>query len=392
MIGRTGAEDGGEGARAPRRGRHAVLHRLRFRGRDLRIEAYHGYGTRETVYLKGRVLRDPGIREADADAGYLRNLGNSLRRALTDEVPYARVRARFGDSVAEGPTDREGYFYIPLPLAAPPATDTAWHTVQLELLDPLPRGGEAVRAEAEVLIPPEDSELGIISDIDDTIVRTEATNLLRMLRIVLLTSAHSRMPFDHVDSLYRALKRGSDGARTNPIFYVSSSPWNFFDLLKEFFRVHDIPKGPLFLRDWDFSPRKVLGMGHQEHKLVRIRHLFDRYPGLSFLLIGDSGQEDPEIYREIALEQPDRVVAIYIRSVTTPARDGEVRAFAEEVRAAGVEMLLVREKKEAAEHAVEKGLIPREALSRMRAEDARAEAIAEAEAGLLEKVVNPDAR
>jgi phosphatidate phosphatase APP1 len=243
-----------------------------------------------------------------------------------------------------------------------------------------------------VLIPPEDSEFGIISDIDDTIVRTEATNLLRMLRIVLLTSAHSRMPFDHVDSLYRALKRGSDGARTNPIFYVSSSPWNFFDLLKEFFRVHDIPKGPLFLRDWDFSPRKVLGMGHQEHKLVRIRHLFDRYPDLPFLLIGDSGQEDPEIYREIALEHPDRVVAVYIRSVTTPARDREVQAFAEEVRAAGVDMLLVREKTEAAEHAVEKGLIPREALSRMRAEDARAEAIAEAEAGLLEKVVNPDAR
>jgi phosphatidate phosphatase APP1 len=79
------------------------------------------------------------------------------------------------------------------------------------------------------------------------------------------------MPFDHVDLLYRALQLGPDGEGLNPIFYVSSSPWNLYDLLEEFFRVHGIPEGPLFLRDWDFSPLKLLRMGHQDHKLTQDR-------------------------------------------------------------------------------------------------------------------------
>jgi phosphatidate phosphatase APP1 len=209
-----------------------------------------------------------------------------------------------------------------------------------------------------------------------------------MLKIVLLTSAHSRMPFDHVDSLYRALERGTTGTKHNPIFYLSSSPWNFYDLLEEFFRVHDIPEGPLFLRDWNFSPRKLLGMGHQEHKLVRLRHLFEVYADLDWVLIGDSGQEDPEIYREAVREYADRVKAIYIRDVSPPARGREVHAIADEVRAMGVEMLLVEEKTEAAVHAAENGLIAEEALRRMRAEDAEHER----EPDLLEKLISPDAR
>ncbi len=343
-----------------RRGRHAVLHRLR-RGRRLRIDAYHGYGTRDLLHVRGRVLRDAGVGRVGPDDRVLRNLGNTLRRALTDEVPGARVRARFRGVVREVVTDRNGFFDIVLPVSDELLPPGVWHEVELVLLDPLPADGAAVRASSRVLVPPPDAEFGVISDIDDTVVRSDVTTWHRMLRIVLLTNAHSRTPFEHVDSLYRALKAGPDGTARNPIFYVSSSPWNLYDLLEEFFRVHGIPEGPLFLRDWAMSPRQLLGMGHHEHKLERIRALFDLYAELPWVLIGDSGQEDPEIYREVVREYPGRVRAIYIRDVTTPARDREVHAIADEVRAMGVEMLLVKEKNEAAAHAAEHGLIIRAA-------------------------------
>jgi phosphatidate phosphatase APP1 len=377
-----------EPGRPRRRARHGLLHRLRRRPALLRIEAYHGYGTTDRFFLKGRVLRDPGVRAYDADAGVVHNLKNTVRRALTDEVPFARVRARFGEAEAVCRADREGYFAMVLPLSEPPPVGVHWHTVRLELLDPQPREPEHARAEARVLVPPADAEFGVISDIDDTVVRTEVVSVLRMLRIVLLTSAHTRMPFDHVDSLYRALERGSDGERHNPIFYLSSSPWNFYDLLEAFFRVHGIPEGPLFLRDWNFSPRKMLKMGHQEHKLVRLRHLLDVYPDLQWVLIGDSGQEDPEIYLQAAREHPGRILAIYIRDVTSEKRHREVQRLAQEARDAGTEMLLVDEKTEAAEHAVRSGLIEENALDRMRQEDAAAPA----EPDTFEKLVNPEAR
>lgn len=377
---------GASAAITGRRRRAARLHALRLRRPRLRIEAYHGHGTAKRLYIMGRVLRDPGVRPADAASGVLRNLKNTLRRALTNEVPNARVAARIGQSAAEARADDEGFFRIVLDLDGRLPGPGPWHDVELELLEPA--APSRVVATARVLVPSADAEYGVVSDIDDTVVRTEATNWLRMLRIVLLTNAHSRMPFANVDALYRALRSGSDGRRQNPIFYLSSGPWNFHDLLEEFLRVHGIPGGPLLLRNWDASPRRLVGMKHGDHKLVRLRHLLEVHDTLPWVFIGDSGQEDPEIYRDVALACPGRVRAIYIRSVVAGSRADEVRAIRDELAEHGVAMLLVDEKTEAAAHAAEHGLITRAALEEMRRQDRAPEP----EAGLLEKVVNPDAR
>jgi phosphatidate phosphatase APP1 len=378
-------EPGGPDGQVRRRRRHSLLHRLRRRGARLRIAAYHGYGSDEAVYLKGRVLRDPGARPVNADDGVLRNLKNTVRRALTDEVPYARVRVRYAGVETEARANAGGFFGAVVRGPHPPGA-RPWRTAELEILEPEPGHPEEARATALVLVPPPDAEFGVISDIDDTVVRTEATQWLRMLRIVLLTSPHTRMPFQKVDELYHALQRGSDGQRQNPIFYLSSSPWNLFELLDEFFRVHGLPEGPLFLREWNASPLRMLRMDHQSHKITRIRHLLRLYPRLPWVLIGDSGQEDPEIYRDAVREFPGRIRAVYIRSVTTPARDRQVREIAAEVRDLGSDLRLVREKTDAAAHAAEHGWIAPDAYERMLVDEPPPEP------DLLEKLVNPEAR
>jgi phosphatidate phosphatase APP1 len=108
------------------------------------------------------------------------------------------------------------------------------------------------------------------------------------------------------------------------------------------------------LRDW--SPTKL--RDHGEHKLGVIRTLLATYPDLPFVMIGDSGEQDPEIYRRIVYEHPDRIFAVYIRDVTTPERDAEVRKISEELRDLGVEMLLTPGTTEAAGHAEGLGLVP----------------------------------
>ena len=134
-------------------------------------------------------------------------------------------------------------------------------------------------------------------------------------------------------------------------------------MLEDFLNVHGVPPGPLFLKDW--SPT-VLGK-HRDHKLGIIRRLLRTYPELPFVLIGDSGEEDPEIYRQVVREYPGRVRAIYIRDVTIAGRDAEVRAIAEEVRGFGTEMLLAPDTAVAAEHAASVGLIAPEAVAGIRA-------------------------
>ncbi len=146
------------------------------------------------------------------------------------------------------------------------------------------------------MIPGPGARFGVISDVDDTVLVTGATDAVGMARTVFTGNALSRMTFDGVAELYRAL-RGEQG---NPIFYVSSSPWNLYDLLDDFLALNGLPAGPILLRDWGLSSIELLPTDHHHHKLGTIHAILSTYPDLPFLLLGDSGQQDPEIYAQIA--------------------------------------------------------------------------------------------
>ncbi len=336
---------------------------------DVRIEAYRGYGTAGRLYLKGRVLRGSVVPEAADSDNALLNLANMIQRFESDEVPGARVAARFGAQEWSTVTNEEGYFEMWLELAAPLAGGSLWHEVELELPGRTGRDGQPVRATALVLVPPAGRRFGVISDIDDTVVRTGATTPLRMARTVFLGNARTRVPFPGVAAFYAALQHGVGRADFNPLFYVSSSPWNLYGLLTEFLTLRKIPLGPLMLRDWGINEREVLPTGHAGHKLEAIRKIMDLYPDLPFLLLGDSGQEDPEIYHRVVNDYPSRVLAVYIRNVhPAPDRVAAVRRLAEEVERAGSTLLLTDDTVAAAEHAASRGWIPPESLPGIRDE------------------------
>src|SRR5690606_27345865 len=143
------------------------------------------------------------------------------------------------------------------------------------------------------------AEYGIISDIDDTIMRTGATSLLESGRNVLLNNAHTRIPFHGVSQFYKTLQLGRNGKRNNPFFYVSSSPWNNYDLLYHFLELNERPEGPLMNRDIGIDDSKLGHSEHMSHKYKEIENILIPYSKRNFILIGDSGQEDAAIYRDV---------------------------------------------------------------------------------------------
>jgi phosphatidate phosphatase APP1 len=336
------------------RARVAVLRRTG-RLRQLGIHPYLGFGTADTLYLKGRVLRgDPIV--VTANDTVWRNLRNMLRRLESDEVGNASVRGRHASLAQDVVTDEEGYFDLRFDLArsvpggetTPGRSTTGWVPIELELLAPLPPGDQPPpRATGQVLVP-HGARFGVISDLDDTVIRSEITDTLKMLRIALTSNPHTRLPFEGVADFYRALQAGPGGRDANPIFYVSSSPWNLHDLLVQFMTAHRVPLGPLLLRDW--SPLTVKS-GGQRHKAEAIRRIIETYPDMEFVLIGDSGEHDPELYAQAVRDHPGRVRAVYIRDVTAAARRREVLAVAEELRDLGPELVLASHTAEAAAHA-----------------------------------------
>ena len=329
------------------------------------ILPYLGHGTTRELFLKGRVLEEAGITRAGRDDAVWKNILNMARRFASDEVAGAQVRASFEGLQVETAADEEGFFEVRFRLAEPLDGPGGWYQVGLELLSPPSPGGERVRSKGHVLVP-HGARFGVISDLDDTVVRSSATNVLKMAWIVARNNAHTRLPFEGVAAFYKALQLGADGQSSNPIFYVSSSPWNIYDMLVDFLNVHGVPHGPLFLKDWSLS---VLGK-HRDYKLGMIRRLLLTYKDLPFVLIGDSGEEDPEIYVQVVQEHQGRIKAIYIRDVTSVERDAEVRAIADEARKLGTELVAVADTAAAAEHAASIGLIAPDAIATVRSESA----------------------
>ncbi|MES1244192.1 MAG: phosphatase domain-containing protein [Acidobacteriota bacterium] len=337
------------------RGVDAVKTRLgnRFdRDDPLQILPYRGYGTPESLHLQGRVLQDEPVGAAGENDSLWKNVANTWKRFESDEVPFARVRVRVPGRESDATADDEGYFHVKIEPPAPAAG--GWHPVELELVHPAEPG---VRATGQVMVPSADAEYGVISDIDDTVVETGVTKRLAMARTVFLGNARTRLPFKGVAAFYQALVEGVQEGGPNPIFFVSGSPWNLYDLLIEFMELQGIPRGPLLLKDFGLDPRKLLKTGTREHKLGCIRPILDLYPNLPFILIGDSGEKDPEIYREVVREYPGRIRAIYIRQIGEGRRSEEVLELAKEIRDEGVAMLLVKDTEAAAVHARESGWI-----------------------------------
>jgi phosphatidate phosphatase APP1 len=323
-----------------------MLRALLARARDpVILLPYLGFGTPGRLVVCGRVLQDEGIRPAASADGRLRNLVAFFRRLESDELPGARLRASLKSCRVEAVTDREGYFKVAVHEGRP-----GWNDVRLELVrDP------AIRATAQVMVPSPRARFGVISDIDDTIVQTNVTRRVRMLLTVALANARTRKPFAGASAFYRALHAG-----VNPFFYVSKSPWNLYAPLVEFMALQGLPRGPLLLRDLGLRMRK----GHKESA---IEEILATYPALPFVLIGDSGEADPEIYAAVVRRHPDRIRAVYIRSVDpNPRRVAAIEALIAEVAKTGSQLVLCPDSFAAAAHAAAEGLIQPSDLRRVR--------------------------
>jgi phosphatidate phosphatase APP1 len=325
--------------------------------RDVRIEVFAGHGTRTEMRLRARVLAGPAPRPARAHDSVWKNLENSLRRFRIQPIPGVKVIARGPAGPIEAVSDGEGFVRFIFPGAPELSAEDGWVGIPVEIRAEANPGVAPAGATGRVRIPGPRAEYAVISDIDDTILETGVADRLRFYLRTVSRNAHTRTAFPGVAELYRAFVEGAGGDAANPVFYVSSSPWNLYDLLAQFVRLKGIPEGPMFLRDFGTDATKILQSRHEVHKLAAIREILGIHSGLPVVLIGDSGQQDPEIYRDVAAEFPDRVLAVYLRDVSGDARNEEVQILAAELEGPAVPLILCPTTEDAAAHAAAIGLV-----------------------------------
>ena len=335
-------------------------------GEPIHVQLYRGYGTARKVNVMGRVLEKEGPGAPEPDEPVWENVARIYKAFESDEIPGARLRVRFDGEERELRADREGYFDTTFTRGDYPRGVTR---IEADLIAPASDSPKQRRHfDGEIFVPPADCGLIVVSDVDDTVMYTQATNLLMAAFNTLRHNAYHREAFPGVGAFYRGLR---DGPTNASFFYLTSSAWNVYDVMRVFFEHADIPAGPILMRDLGLSDGKLLKGTHTEHKLARVQELMDLYPERRFLLIGDTGQHDAEIYRDAVRNlagqgRTDQVAAVYLRDVSPEDRDANVQDILDDIESHGVPALADESSRRHAEHAAGLGLIDADRLPAVR--------------------------
>lgn len=266
---------------------------------DIEIDPYFGHATPKHIVLRGRVLTRRAIEaveELEEDPSLWTNFKSMIALFNTREMSDVQITC----GTVQTLSDEEGYFELILPR---PPNQTGWssHTVRF--------GEEANSVDLTALLPTADAQFGIISDIDDTLIKTDAWSLSRNLWNSLTGNAQSRHVFPDAVDLISHLH-----ANVNPVYYVSSSPWNLHGFLSEIFERAGLIRGPKFLRDLGISDRQFITGTHGEHKGDAIDEILAANPDLPFILMGDTGQHDAHVYYDAIVRHPGRIQRIILRT------------------------------------------------------------------------------
>ncbi|NJC27100.1 App1 family protein [Neolewinella antarctica] len=325
--------------------------------KPITVANYVGFGREDYLFLTGRVLRDRGIRRDERDKLW-DNISNNFKRFNSREIPGAKVKITWGDYTFERTTNDEGYFHVEH--TCPPDRhvhneDGLWEEAEITVVS-IPDEPDVNFVTHSAIVVPTEAEFGIISDIDDTILQTDVTSRFKIKTMLhtILKNASNRRAFAGVSDFYQALSLGPDERGVNPFFYVSNSPWNLYDLLKDFLFINHFPKGPILLRDFGL-PSEDTTFSYKTHKADMVDRVLSTYPHMKFILLGDSGEHDTDIYIEAARNNPERILCIYIRDVQHEARAQRIESLIEGV--SGINVKLVGTYEEAAAHARVQGWV-----------------------------------
>ncbi|KAG6036349.1 hypothetical protein E4U41_005741, partial [Claviceps citrina] len=175
----------------------------------------------------------------------------------------------------------------------------------------LAAGNETLSATHEIHIT-EPSGVSLISDIDDTVKRSNIAGGAREIFRNTFVRDLGQLCVEGVREWYADMHDMGVS-----MHYCSNSPWQLYPVLATFFKVAGLPPGSLHLKQYSGMLQGIFEPVAERKKTTLARLVRD-FPGRKFLLVGDSGEADLEVYTELALANPGRVLGIFIRDVTTP--------------------------------------------------------------------------
>jgi phosphatidate phosphatase APP1 len=271
----------------------------RARGHQEHVIAFPGFGSTTWVRILSRVLL---LRAKKSSSGSVRKV-RGWRSFTGVPVAGAIVEVSVAGQVFQVEADRGGVIDQVIPVGLSPG----WHTLSLKT-----ETSEAVSC--QIFVVSQETTLGVVCDIDDTVMVTALPRPFLAAWNSFVRDEHARRCVPGMPVLLERLVRDNPGA---PVIYLSTGAWNVAPTLTRFLRRHLFPPGAFLLTDWGPTHDRWFRSG-PEHKRTSLQRLAVEFPDISWVLIGDDGQHDEEIYGNFASHHPTHVRAVAIRELTTP--------------------------------------------------------------------------
>ncbi len=272
--------------------------RARRRGHPPTVIPYAGYGGPGWIRVLCRIV----LQKATDDESELSLNVRGWRNFMSVPLDDSKVTVVVNDTEHVVTADRGGVVDARIEVDLPPG----WQTISLRTA-----GSETV--EAPIYVVDTQAGFGVVSDIDDTVMVTALPRPFLAAWNTFVVDEHARRPVPGMAVLYERLTREHPGA---PVIYLSTGAWNVAPALTRFLSRNLYPRGPLLLTDWGPTHDRWFRSG-TDHKRQSLSRLAEEFPDVRWLLVGDDGQHDEELYAEFSMQHPDKVLAVAIRQLST---------------------------------------------------------------------------
>ncbi len=264
------------------------------------VVVFRGYGSEKSVRVLARVLYVDPDPSTQKNRKYVRG----WRAFIGVPVAHTNVTVKLGNQKFTVESDRGGVVDATLDVALAPGI----HTVLMRV------GKGTGWASNDIFVVGSKTTVGIVSDIDDTVMVTALPRLMLAAWNTFVLDEHARRPVPGMAVFINKLGAHYTDA---PAMYLSTGPWNVAPTLERFLTRHMYPRGPLLLTDWGATPDRVFRSG-REHKNSSLDLLVEMFPTVKWILIGDDGQHDETTYGNFARRHPNNVLAVAIRRLSRP--------------------------------------------------------------------------
>jgi phosphatidate phosphatase APP1 len=290
---------------------------------ESKIIGYRGIANTDKVIISGHAFEKHKVRDTSPHHGRRRNFKQTVHRFRARPLKWTAIDIKLNGTQHRVRTNKRGYFTseIKHDIKKP-----GWYSYELLWKrNHLQFSGEFYVSD--------EHETGVISDIDDTLLVSHSTRLIRKMVLILFRNAHSRKTIPFVKNWHSYIRELNDKEHPRDFFYVSNSEWNLYDFLVDFFHINELPKGVFFLQQLKKGIKDLISSGkvNHNHKTSSIEFLLRFYPNKQFILIGDNGQKDMEVYLEIVSKYHERIKGVMIRKLSYIKNEKKVQKFADSI-------------------------------------------------------------